>query len=504
MAKLSFKYIPLTFISSQKEIQRQIRNTIVFSYLNNKYNDVREFSEILVSTQYGLNAAANDSGQHKFLRISDIKEGEVNWDSVPFCDCKDEKTYKLFKNDILVARTGGTTGKSFLIKSPPSNAVFAGYLIRLRAKEDISPELIYEFLNSYAYWSQISEMKMGSAQPNVNAQKLKKLKIPLAPKRVLEQVSNLLLGKQSNLPELESLIEKGMLGYNTSQNVTNLFVEQKDIILNLGQSILQEAVEGRLTAGWRASNPNIEDASTLLKRIHEEKVQLIKDKKIKKEKALPPISKDEIPYDLPEGWVWCRLGTVTDIIAGASFKSGDFNETGGVKCIKITNAGVRNFVETDDFLPKGFDELYPNYLIKEGDLILALTRPYIKDGLKISICPRTYNNSLLNQRVASIRSLTNKIYHPYIFSFIQSPKVLNYYKSKFDGKSQQPNMKMGDITNLLISLPPIEEQKAIVNKVNALMGLCDTLEQVIQQSQEHSAQLMQSCLREVFENNITI
>jgi type I restriction enzyme S subunit len=281
------------------------------------------------------------------------------------------------------------------------------------------------------------------------------------------------------------------------------FFNETSNIKKLRETVLQIAVQGKLTAVWRSCHPELvsgsHHASQLLKRIQEEKAQLIKDKKIKKEKALPKITKEEIPYELPKGWVWCRLGTVTDIIAGASFKSGDFNNTGGVKCIKITNAGVRSFVETNDYLPEGFDKLYSNYLIKEGDLILALTRPYIKNGLKISICPSTYNDSLLNQRVASIRSMSSYIYHPYIFSFIQSPKVLNYYKSKFDDKSQQPNMKMGDITDLLISLPPLEEQKAIVEKVNALMGLCDTLAQEVQQSQEHSEQLMQSCLRAVFE-----
>ena len=205
------------------------------------------------------------------------------------------------------------------------------------------------------------------------------------------------------------------------------------------------------------------------------------------------------PYELPEGWVWCRMGTVTDIIAGASFKSGDFNETGGAKCIKITNAGVREFKETNDFLPENFQTKYPNYLIKEGDLVLALTRPYIKDGLKISICPGSYHKSLLNQRVASIRSITDNVYHPYIFTFIQSPKVLNHYKSMFDGKSQQPNMKMGDITELLISIPPLEEQIAIVEKANSLMILCDELEQQVDNSQSQIEQLMQSCLKEVFE-----
>tara|TARA_R110002050_G_scaffold4573_2_gene22145 strand:+ start:53894 stop:55405 length:1512 start_codon:yes stop_codon:yes gene_type:complete len=500
MAKLSFKYIPLTFISSQKEIQRQIRNTIVFSYLNNKYNDVSEFSEILVSTQYGLNAAANDSGQHKFLRISDIKEGEVNWDSVPFCECKDEKTYKLFKNDILVARTGGTTGKSFLIDSPPSNAVFAGYLIRLRAKEDINPELIYEFLNSYAYWSQISEMKMGSAQPNVNAQKLKKLKIPLAPKGVLEQVNILLSGKQSNLHELENLIEKGMLGYNTNQNVTNLLVEQKDTILKLRQSILQEAVQGKLTQDWRVNNPDAENASVLLKRIQKEKAQLIKDKKIKKEKALPKINKEEIPYELPEGWVWCRLNELTEIITKGSspkWQGVQYVEEGeGILFVTSENVGNYNLIwKKKKYVESKFNEIEPRSILKRNDLLMNIvggsigrTAIYDIDDL-----------ANINQAVTIIR-LIPEVLHQYFLHFFNSPLCISYmYDKQVD--NARPNLSMGNISKFLIPFPPLEEQKAIVEKVNALMGLCDKLEQEVQQSQEHSGQLMQSVLREVFEPN---
>ena len=265
--------------------------------------------------------------------------------------------------------------------------------------------------------------------------------------------------------------------------------------------ILQLAIQGKLTASWRKENPNVEPASELLKKIQKEKEQLIKNKKIKKGNVFTNVSKDDIPYKLTEKWVWCRVGEITDIIAGSSFKSGDFNETGGVKCIKITNAGVRDFVETNDYLPEGYDELYSNYLIKEGDLILALTRPYIKDGLKISICPSSYNNSLLNQRVASIRSMSSNVFHPYIFSFIQSPMVLKHYKSKFDGKSQQPNMKMGDITDLLISLPPLEEQREIVKVVEILFKEVEQLEQLTVKRITLKEDFVTSALNQLTTNN---
>jgi len=174
---ISLKFIPLSFITSNDEIIRQIKNTVVFSHL---YETCEEtfFSNYIETTQYGFTASALENGSHRLLRITDIHHSKVNWESVPFCDCSDDEKYLLKDNDILVARTGGTTGKSFFVENPPSNAVFASYLIRIRLKKDVNIEFINAFLNSYCFWSQIVEMKAGSAQPNVNAEKLKVLVIP--------------------------------------------------------------------------------------------------------------------------------------------------------------------------------------------------------------------------------------------------------------------------------------------------------------------------------------
>ena len=172
-----------------------------------------------------------------------------------------------------------------------------------------------------------------------------------------------------------------------------------DGIKKLRELILTLAMQGRLVE----QDPDDPPARALLKEIEAEKARLVKEGKIKKPKVFPKITAEEIPYELPEGWEWLRLGDFSYIFAGNSFKSGDFNDQGGVRVIKITNAGVGELVETNDFLPKSFLNEYEIYRVIEGDLILALTRPYISTGLKISSCPSLYNNSLLNQRVAAIR-----------------------------------------------------------------------------------------------------
>ena len=142
----------------------------------------KEVGEICEHPQYGFTASSTrEKIGPKLLRITDIQEGKVDWDTVPYCKCSDVEKYKLVKGDIVVARTGATVGKSYLINEVPDHAIYASYLIRLRAKRVVLPELLYYFFQSYDYWQQITHEQVGMAQPNVNGSKLAKIKILLPP-----------------------------------------------------------------------------------------------------------------------------------------------------------------------------------------------------------------------------------------------------------------------------------------------------------------------------------
>ncbi|MEA4973665.1 MAG: restriction endonuclease subunit S [Candidatus Metalachnospira sp.] len=135
------------------------------------------------SIQYGYNAAAQESGRIKMVRISDIQDGNVLWATVPFCEIKEDdvETYILKKNDILFARTGGTVGKSYLVKDVPEEAIYAGYLIRTRYSSLLCPEYMKHFMESQLYWTQLRNGTIATAQPNCNGQTLSKMVIPLPP-----------------------------------------------------------------------------------------------------------------------------------------------------------------------------------------------------------------------------------------------------------------------------------------------------------------------------------
>ena len=135
------------------------------------------------SIQYGYNAPAKEEGRIKMVRISDIHKNNVDWTNVPFCDIdeKDIDTYLLKENDILFARTGGTVGKSYLVKTVPEKAIYAGYLIRTRYSRNLSPQYLKYFMESALYWAQLHDGTIATAQPNCNGQTLSKMMLPLPP-----------------------------------------------------------------------------------------------------------------------------------------------------------------------------------------------------------------------------------------------------------------------------------------------------------------------------------
>ena len=202
--------------------------------------------------RYGYTASAvqGDAGP-RFLRITDIQEGRVDWGSVPTCDIApvDVDSYELAPGDLVFARTGATTGKSYLIGEAPK-AVFASYLIRMRFLAGAKPDYTYLFFQSAAYWRQISAAKKGTGQPGVNATTLSGVCVPLPPEV-----------EQTRIAEAAwSLITR-------SENVAATAAEQIRRATCLRQSLLKWAFEGRLVE----QDPKDEPASALLDRIRAER-----------------------------------------------------------------------------------------------------------------------------------------------------------------------------------------------------------------------------------------
>ena len=257
--------------------------------------------------QYGLSNSAKQQGTHRLLRITDIQDGKVNWDTVPFTTVDDPETYLLKTGDIVFARTGATVGKSFLITEIPYPSVYASYLIRIRLLGNLLPEYIYQFFDSACYWSQITDKSVGVGQPNCNGTSLKELLIPLPP--INEQLRI--------VPTAQAL-----LAY-----VAKIDAEKKSLLsiaTAAKAKILDLAIRGQLVP----QDPADEPTSVLLERIRAEKEELIKRGKIKRDKKESIIFRgednsyylndgqmtvdisDDLPFDIPDSWRWVHLKDV--------------------------------------------------------------------------------------------------------------------------------------------------------------------------------------------------
>ncbi len=168
------------------------------------------WGNISFSIQYGYNAPAIENGDVRMVRISDIQDNKVLWPRVPFCKiaANEIPNYILEPNDILFARTGGTVGKSFLVESVPVKAIYAGYLIRTRYSNELSPLYLKSFMESSLYWEQLKSGTIATAQPNCNGKTLGKMLLPIPPKDEQKRIV-------SKIAELNPLIENyGALAFS--------------------------------------------------------------------------------------------------------------------------------------------------------------------------------------------------------------------------------------------------------------------------------------------------
>jgi type I restriction enzyme S subunit len=314
---------------------------------------------------------------------------------------------------------------------------------------------------------------------------------------------SMMLSLSLTLPSIkeQKIIVKKLKSIETEENdLKQEITQQQALLKKLRQQILQEAIEGKLTQDWRVKNPKTEPASELLKRIQAEKQQLIKDKKIKAQKPLPAISEDEKPFKLPEGWVWCRLGRVVKKYeAGKSFKCTNREiintEWGVIKTSAITSAIFKQMKH------KYYQTGIPDDIskqIKSGDLIFCRASGTKGYTGKCCLVVGNVKNLLLSDKTPRL-ILSHLVEKKYIYFHNEAKHTAKYYLSLNTGKStSMNNMTKEQLFKKPLPLPPLPEQKAIVAKVEKLLGICDKLQIQITANQTHAEQLMQAVLKEAF------
>ena len=352
-------------------------------------------------------------------------------------------------------------------------------------------------------------MISGFNSPSISMNQFLDTPVPVAPLDEQEAVISFFKSLELNQKEDSTTLPKELIGdiieLDKLQKISiSLFenIDERNLLIpQLKQSILQEAIQGKLTEDWRAkralSGAEVEHASELLKRIKTEKDQLIKDKKIKKEKVLPPIKAEDIPFELPEGWVWCRLGDICSKTGSGSTPKGGKSAypTTGIKFLRSQNVYDDGLsYEGIVFISDITHERMKGTKVQAEDLLLNITGGSIG---RCCIVPKDFDTGNINQHVAIIRSVLSEN-GCYLHKTICSPYFQNMIIEVQTGAGREglPKNKMD---NILIPFPPLEEQKVIVVKVESLIQKCQALGQEIKTSEANAQILMQAVLKEAFE-----
>ena len=376
-------------------------------------------NDISKSILYGVSESAKTNGKYRLLRITDIQNNSVQWDSVPYTDFDENKakSYLLSDGDILFARTGATVGKSYLVQGLTEGAIYASYLIRVQTYDAVLPQYLKFYFESGYYWEQIEQGSVGVGQPNVNGTILGNLHVPIPP--LHEQFR--IVSELSKWMGIIDIIE------NSQTDLQALIKQTKSKILDL-------AIHGKLVP----QDPNDEPASELIKHIN---------------------PKAEITCDyghytnLPIGWVVAPMQMLCSLTDGEKLDGKEMPNL-DVKYLR----GERDFKT----LTNG------RYVVANSLLILV-------DGENSGEVFRTqiegYQGSTFKQLHINKNMFAEYILH-----------VINLHRKALrENKvgSAIPHLDKKLFKAIEVPVPPYKEQVRIVAAINSMYSRLDTIMEIL-------------------------
>lgn len=351
-------------------------------------------------------------------------------------------SYVLNINDIVIARRGDL-GRCAIVTARESGWICGTGSFILRLPTDVFLSYFTLFFGTPSSVGQLMKDSVGSTMNNLNHNILNDLLFPLPPLAEQQRIVVAVNGLMALCDELEA----------AEAELDTLESQFAEYLL---KSILQAAVQGKLVP----QNIHDEPADKLLERIRAEKAKLIKSGKLKKEKPLPPITEDEMPYDLPDGWVWCRLGEVISLISGRDLELSQINDNcTGIPYITGASAILNGKIIITRWTKH-------SCVISElGDLLVTCK------GTVGKMAFNDYGALHIARQIMAIHFFVNLISSQYVQIYIES----YVHKLHVLAKSIIPGIARQDLLTLPIPIPPLAEQQRIVAKANELMALCDAL-----------------------------
>jgi type I restriction enzyme, S subunit len=459
--------------------------------------------QITNTIHYGYTASANELlTDVRLLRITDIQNGKVDWAAVPGCEIENHTVdgYKLTNNDILIARTGGTIGKSYLVENLDLVVVFASYLIRAIPSRFLFAKYLKIFFESDLYWKQLYERSMGTGQPNVNATSLKSLAVPLPPieeqKRIVTKVNELMLicgeveARQQAKRESRVRLNTAILApLNKAASLTpeefeqattrladsfNTLYDSVDTVKALRSTILQLAVQGKLVPQDMRDQASIDKPTSRLKA-------------------------DDFLFRSPDSWQWTRFGEVAEIVSGVTKgRKLHGRKTESYPYLRVANV-QRWFLDLRVIKEiEIFEGEIEKYRLQQDDLLITEGGDWDKVG-RTAIWGNQIENCVHQNHVFRARLSEHDLLPFWAMMFLNSAIGRRYFEAASKQTTNLASINMRQLRACPLPIPPLAEQKRIVAKVNQLMSLCDELEAKLRQSEADSEKLMNVAVKHVLD-----
>jgi type I restriction enzyme S subunit len=420
------------------------------------------------------------------------------------------KTRQVFPGDFLLTNSM-SFGRPYITKI--EGCIHDGWL-RISPPKPLDKDYLFNLLSSPFIVRSFKKSAAGAVVMNLNADKVKETIIAVPPteeqhrivakvdelmslcdaleaqteasiaahQTLVETLLNALLLPNTTLPaDSQSASPESSFADSLEHSLNESFIESWQRVAEhfdtlfttaasidtLKQTILQLAVMGKLVP----QDENDEPAAKLLERIAAEKAQLIKDGKIKKQKPLPAITDEEKPFELPNGWKWCRIWDVAELItSGSRDWAKHYSETGAIFVTmgNLARADYRLRMDTVRYVspPQGSEGARTRLIA--NDLLISITG----DVGNLGLIPSNFGEAYINQHTCLLRFVSD-CRNRYFPELMRSPLA----KLQFDGPQRgiKNSFRLGDVGEMIIPLPPLEEQHRIVTKVDELMALCDQL-----------------------------
>ena len=363
--------------------------------------------------------------------------------------------------------------------------------------DELDARYLHQYLQFYKDTVLVPLMK-GAANVSLSMKDIAGVSIPLPPIQRQRELAEMFVTLQEKQKELFTEFEK-----------------QTEYAKQLRQNILQEAIEGKLTADWRKQHPVQKgnpdyDAETLFEQIqtekyhtdlfapngaHAKKAKSVSSEPIRvtrKEKSLPPITEDEIPFEIPTGWKWVRLGEICSKIGSGSTPLGSDYCENGIPFFRSQNV-YNEGLEFKDivFISSSMQEKMKGTIVRPNDLLLNITGGSLG---RCAVVPENIKEGNVSQHVCIIRPLLTN--HLHLHLFVLSELFQKNIKTSGAGRQGLPKY---NLERMLVPLPPLAEQKEIVARVEKHLQTITQLETQIATRETTTKQLMQSILKDAFE-----